>query len=52
MAQITGPCSNKKECEAAAKNTVKTYSAMLKEVENEKKALLAEQKKKEKEGKL
>ncbi|KAI5730789.1 hypothetical protein M8J76_017377 [Diaphorina citri] len=51
VAQITGPCSNKKECEAAAKNTVKTYAAMLKDVENEKKALLAQQKKKEKEDK-
>lgn len=51
VAQITGPCSNKKECEAAAKNTVKTYATMQKEIENEKKALLAEQKKKEKEDK-
>ncbi|XP_026677156.1 leucine-rich repeat-containing protein 59 [Diaphorina citri] len=51
VAQITGPCSNKKECEAAAKNTVKIYAAMLKDVENEKKALLAQQKKKEKEDK-
>uniref|UniRef100_A0A8D8VGV5 Leucine-rich repeat-containing protein 59 n=1 Tax=Cacopsylla melanoneura TaxID=428564 RepID=A0A8D8VGV5_9HEMI len=51
VAQITGPCSNKKECESAAKNTVKTYAVMLKDVENEKKALLAEQKKKEKDEK-
>ncbi|KAL1456934.1 hypothetical protein WDU94_001619 [Cyamophila willieti] len=51
VAQITGPCSNKKECESAAKNTVKTYAVMLKDVENEKKALLAEQKKKDKEEK-
>lgn len=48
VAQITGPCGNKKQCEEAARSTVKAYAAMQKEVEAEKKAKVAEQKKKEK----